>query len=185
MSLTPAQKSTILADIQANPDLGSQPMTHAGCVTIAELYNTVSATDVWKTDASVQDVYDAIDWSKYTPTDAPDSTTVWMNRALAIQTKQMNLQNMLMGRATLNAAKANIRAGLRDAVIALPAGAGGNTVTAGGAGGVTVLTALLRKALRIEKVFATVDATTGPTTAKLLVWEGPISVADIEEARGI
>lgn len=183
MSLTTAQLATLKADILASSDMNTQPMTSGGALVIAGLYNVQSVTDVWRTEAPVQNIYDAIDWSKYTPTDAADSTAVYTNRLLLIQTKQMNLQNILTGRSTVDASKTNLRAGLRDAVIALPAGASGAAVTAGGTSGVTVLNALTRKATRFEKLFATSTATTGTVTANLLVLEGNVSVDDVQAAR--
>jgi hypothetical protein len=149
------------------------------------MYNTSSAVDVWRTDAPVQGIYDAINWSAYTPTDAPDNTVLYTNRLLNIQTKQMNLQNILQGGSTVDASKANLRAGLRDAVIALPSGASGSSISAGGSGGAAVLAACIRKATRIEKLFATQSATTGPTTANLLTFEGAISSDDVQQAMGI
>lgn len=181
--MTPQQLAIIKADIEANPDLSSQPLTNLGSVAIASLYNALSATDVWRTDAPVQAIYDAIDWSKFTPLEAADGTVIYTNRMLNIQTKQMNLQNMLQGRSTVNASKVNLRAGLRDAVTALPAGASGASVAAGGASGVLVLAACIRKATRFEKLFATVDSTTGNNTAKLLVIEGSVSADTIQQAR--
>lgn len=181
--MTPAQLATLKADILASPDMASQPMTSAGAFAIAALYNAASTTDVWRTDAPVQSIYDAIDWSKFTPVDAADGTTIYSNRLLLIQTKQMNLTNILQGRSTVDASKANLRAGLRDAVIALPAGASGASVVAGGAGGVNVLNACVRKATRFEKLFATTQATTGTVTANLLVLEGSVSTDDIQAAR--
>jgi hypothetical protein len=183
MPLTSAQYAALKADILASPDMASQPMTSAGALTIADLYNAASTTDVWRTDAPAQAIYDAIDWSKFTPVDAADGTTIYTNRLLLIQTKQMNLTNILQGRSTVDASKANLRAGLRDAVIALPAGVSGAAVAAGGVSGVNVLNACLRKATRFEKLFATNTATTGSVTANLLVLEGQVSVDDIQIAR--
>lgn len=181
--MTPTQIAVIKADILANPDMSSQPMTNAGTQAIADLYNAASTTDVWRTDANVQAIYDAIDWSKYTPADAADGTALYTNRLLIIQTKQMNLANMLQGRTTVDASKANLRAGLRDAVTALPAGVGGASIAAGGSGGVVVLNACTRKATRFEKLFATAQATTGTVTANLLAIQGNVSVDDIQVAR--
>lgn len=183
--MTPAQIAAVAADILANGDLNSHPRTYAGAQAITALYNTATATDVWRTEAPVQGIYDAINWSAYTPNDAPDNTATYTNRVLNIQTKQMNLQNILQGRSTVDASKANLRAGLRDAVIALPAGAGGANVSAGGAGGATVLAACIRKATRIEKLFATQTATTGAVTANLLTFEGAITSDDVQQAMGI
>ena len=183
MALTTAQIATLKADIAANSDTNSQPMSNAGHAEIARLYNLASTTDVWRTDAPVSGIADAINWAAYTPTDTPDGTALYTNRALVIQTKQMNLQMMLQGRTTVDASRANIRAGLRDAVTGLPAGASGAVVVAGGANGITVLTALTRKALRIEKLFMGATATTGPVTANLLVYEGGIAADEVATAR--
>lgn len=181
--LTTAQIATLKADILANSDTNTQPMSSSGNFAIQALYNVASSTDVWRTEAPIDAIYDALDWSKYTMADAADSTVLQTNRLLQIQTKQMNLQNMLQGRSTVNAAKANLRAGLRDAVVALPAGVGGAAVSVAGASGVTVLTACTRKANRYEKLYATTQATTGTVTANLLVVEGVLSVDDIQLAR--
>lgn len=181
--MTPAQLATLKADILASQDMASQPMNSAGALAIAALYNAASTTDIWRTDAPVQAIYDAIDWSKFTPVDAADGTTIYSNRLLLIQTKQMNLTNILQGRSTVDASKANLRAGLRDAVIAIPAGVSGAAVAPGGASGVNVLTACVRKATRFEKLFATTQATTGSVTANLLVLEGQVSTDDIQTAR--
>ena len=183
MALTAAQIAALKADILANPDLSSQPMTNLGSLAIAALYNAASTQDVWRTEAPVNAISDAIDWSKFTPVDAADGTATYTNRLLLIQTKQMNLQSMLQGRATVDASRANLRAGLRDAVIALPAGTAGAPVAAGGAGGVTVLNAMTRKATRFEKLFAGADAQTGSVIAKLLVIEGSVSGDEIQTAR--
>jgi len=183
MSLNSAQLATLKADINLNADTKDQPMTSAGNDAIRSLYNAVSTQDVWQTSAPVQSVYDAIDWSKFTPVDAADATVTYTNRLMLIQTKQMNLQSMLQGRTTVDASKANLRAGLRDAVIALPAGISGVPISAGGSGGATVLNALMRKATRFEKLFATTPAVTGPSTANLLVVEGNLSIDDIQIAR--
>lgn len=183
MSLTTAQLATLKADILANSDMNAQPAGNTGAYAIAALYNAASSTDVWRTEAPVSAITDAIDWSKYTPVDAADGTAIFTNRLLVIQTKQMNLQSMIQGRTSVDASKANLRAGLRDAVIALPAGASGAAVAAGGTGGATVLAALVRKATRFEKLFAVTSAQTGTVTANLLALEGNVSSDDVQTAR--
>lgn len=192
MALTPAQLTTLKADILANGDMNTEPMTSAGAFNIAALYNAVSTTDVWRTEAPVNLIYDAITWTNYTPVDSVPAINglngngellqYWCRQG-NINIKQMNLQNMLIGRTSVDASKANLRAGLRDCVIAIPAGANGANIVAGGSSGVTVMNALLRKATRFEKLFATVDATTGTVTAKLLVVEGQVTVDEIQQAR--
>ena len=125
-----------------------------------------------------------LDTATFTQTDAVDGTATQTNRLLAVQTKQMNLQSMLQGRDTVNASKANVRAGLRDAVISLPTGAAGASLSAGGAGGATVLAALTRSATLGEKIPAGAPAQTGPTTATLLQHEGPILYQEVVAAMG-
>lgn len=183
--MTPAQNAIIKADIAANSDLNVFPQNSDGSYAIADLYNlpAVPTFNVWRTDAPVQGIYDAINWSLYTPTDAPEATGIYTARAMAIQTKQMNLQNILQGRDTLDCSKVNVRAGLRDAVIAVPAGTNGASVSPGGTSGVTVLANCIRPATRLEKLLSTGSATTGSTTANLLGFEGRVSYHDIDVAR--
>jgi len=185
MALTSAQQAAIKADILANPDLSAQPNNSDGAFEIARLYNLPASPTflVWRTDAPTADIFDSINWSLYTPSDSPDNTATYTNRLLAIQTKQMNLQNMLVGRDTLNCAKANIRAGLRDAVIQIPAGAGGAMVSPGGVSGATVLAVCTRNATRLEKLLSTGSVTTGTTTAAVMGYEGQIDYYAVQQAR--
>jgi hypothetical protein len=192
MALTTAQIAVLKADILANPDLHSQPMSNLGSQEIARLYNMPSTTDVWRPDASTSAIKDAIDWTKYTPQDAIpaiDAATgngaihTFVARGELIQIKQNNLYAILVGLDTLDATKPTLRSGLRDATTALPAGVNGASVSAGGAAGVNVLNAMMRKATRFEKLFATSDSATGAVTAKLLVIEGAVSSDDIQTAR--
>lgn len=185
MPLTASQKAALKAAINADPVMSALPNSNDGAYEIAALLNAeaVPAYSVWKTNASTQDVFDAIDWSKYTPVDAPDGTATYTNRLLAVQTKQMNLQNMLVGRETFNASKANIRAGIRDAVIQLPAGTGGAMVTAAGANGNNALNTMTRNARLVEKILSTGLATTGGVTAGIMGYEGAISPDDVVAAR--
>lgn len=183
MPLTTQQLQSIKADIAASADMNTLPANSDGSFEIARLYNLPSTTDVWRTEAPTKAIFDSITWANFTPTDAADATATYTNRILAVQTKQMNLQNMLVGRDTIDASKANIRAGLRDAVIQLPTGTAGAMLSAGGASGVTVLTACVRKATRIEKLLASAGVTTGTVTAGVMGFEGNISYIDIDLAR--
>ena len=184
--MTPAQLQTLGAFIAADPVLSAKPNSNDGAYEVAALLNADAspAYSVWRTNASTQDVFDAIDWAKFTPTDAADGSNIYTNRLLMIQTKQMNLQNILMGRDTVNATKTNVREGLRDALIQLPAGANGTGVTAAGANAVNVMNKLVRPARLIEKVLATGTATTGSVTAGLMGYEGTVSPGDVSMARG-
>ena len=184
MSLTTAQTATLKSDILAKSATG-QPLEALFAASnwdaIADFYNALASPNfpVWRTDAPVDDIFNAMTWANYTPVDAADNTVTFSNRALLIQTKQMNLQNMLIGRSTVDATKANVRAGLRDAVIALPAGAGGAAVSAGGASGATVLTACTRSGRVIEKLLTTGSQTTGTTTADVMGYQGTVSGRDV------
>ena len=166
-----AQVQLLKADMAAKMAAG-QPLFGLQDTALAAYYNTATATDIWRTDTPADAILDAVNWDKYTPVDAADATAIFTNRMLAIQTKQMNLQNMLIGRDLLNTARPNIRAGLRDAVIAVPAGSLGAVVSPGGPGGSVVLAVCLRKATNAEIVLSTTtNGTTGPTTARVPVYE--------------
>ncbi len=183
--LTTAQLQALKTAILADQALAAQPMTSSGAFAIAEALNLPSnpAVSVWRSDAPVQAIIDAIVWSNYTPNDAPDNTATFTNRLLAIQTKQMNLQLMLQGRETLNANNPSLRLGLRDAVINVPSGAGGAATSPGGASGVNVLNKMVRTATRGEAILAGSDSTTGTVTAKMLGCEGSVSSDDVQQAR--
>jgi hypothetical protein len=183
--MTPAQLQAIKAAIDADPVLAAKPLNSDGASDIATALNLPAnpTVKVWRSEAPVADINDAINWSQYTPVDSIDDTGMYQNRLLSIQTKQMNLQLMLQGRESVNANKANIRAGLRDAVVSVPAGVGGAMVSPGGASGVNVLNNCVRDALRIEAILAGAAATTGTVTAKLLGFEGAIAYQVVEAAR--
>jgi hypothetical protein len=184
MPLSTAQLAIVKADIQANSDLNSQPTTNLGSQAIADMYNAASSQDVWRTDVSVNAIHDGIDYSKFTPQDAPDSTILCTNRLTSIRIKQENLQTLLLGRVTQDASKPNFRAAIRDAVTALPAGASGAAISAAGASGINALTPMLRKATRLENLFIGAVAITGPiTTARLLGFEGQITSDEVQTAR--
>lgn len=187
-TLTLTQLQTIKADILANSDMNTLPNNSDGSYDIAKLYNQlpIIPMTVWKTNTDVNDIYDQIDFSKYTPADSPDSTTLYTNRAWAINIKQMNLQTMLIGRTSLNTAKVTIRSSLRDVVTAVPAGVGGANTSPGGASGANVLNACTRLANRIEKLLVNPSQgsdTTGTVTARVMGFEGTIQPSDIDAAR--
>lgn len=185
MPLTTAQKATLKAAIQADaPLLALYTASPNGAQDVADELNKIAtpAFKVWRTEAHVTDILDAVNWSLYTPVDAVDVTVLFSNRLLMIQTKQMNLQNMLVGRDTINMSKSNIRAGLRDAVIQIPAGAGGSNVNPGGGSGATVLNVCVRDANRIEKILTTGTAQTGTVSADVMSFEGRITYQDVDAA---
>lgn len=195
MLLTEQQAATVKAYIDADPQMSVIPNNSDGAFEIARLFNLPANPTVlvWRTDAPVAVIYDAINWSQYTPSwvpnssDSPATAAVYTNALLMIQTKQMNLQAMTQGRESVNAAKLNVRTGLRDCVISVPSGAiaGGapSNVSPGGASGVNVLTNCVRPASRIEALLSRAAPTLGTITANIMGFEGGISYTDIEEVR--
>ena len=186
--MTPTQLTTLHDYIVAKPEFDAIPHNSDGDFAIALALNLPDAsnTQVWNTTTPTDKIFDALTWSNYTPNDAPDGTAIYTNRVLVAQTKQMNLQNMLSGRQTINMAHVQTRAGLRDAVVNLPTGAGGANVQVAGASGVTALTACLRPTLatRFEKLFSAGSSTTGSVTADVLTLEGQVSYQDVQAALG-
>lgn len=190
-SLTTAQLQALKTAINGNPTWAAYPMGSDGYFALAQVLNATAtpAFAVWRTDAPVANIIDAITWANYTPNDAVggSDTDPLLSRKigwlLTAQTKQMNLQLMLQGRDSLNCSKATLRAGLRDAVILVPTGAGGANTSPGGASGVNVLNACTRSATEAEKILAGPAEQTGTVTANVLGFEGALTAQDIEAAR--
>lgn len=185
MNLAPAQLATLKADILADGVLNQITRNADGFAQIAAAYNAVAAGpfQVFRTNVPVQDIYDQISWAKLTPTDVPDGTQAWANRSLACQGKQFNTQIILQGQTVINAAKANVRAGLQDALTNVPSGVAGAAVSAGW--NQIRDNALARSATRLEKLFANTAGGQNGTTAALaatMAVEGSVSPANIEQA---
>jgi hypothetical protein len=179
MALSTAQLATLKADILADGALNAKPNNSDGDLEVAAAYNIVDASyEVWASTTSADIVSNGITWANLTPTDAPDSTQLWMNRSLACQGKQFNVQTMLAGRASIASGKSNIRAGLQDALTNVPSGAAGATVSAGWTG---VRDSMKRLATRAEKLFATGSGTFASPSD--LVFEGNLSWQDVYNAR--
>lgn len=159
--------------------------------------NATTAITAWRTDAPVDAILDAVEWAKFTPTVTISGAEAepllsrkrgWIDE---VNAKQMVLQNLtgIGARQTINAARPNIRGGLRDCLIQLPTGAlDGNgkpaLTSAGGASGVNVLNACIRFAKRAELLLAApsqASDTTGTVTARVLTFEGEVS--EIEAIR--
>jgi hypothetical protein len=166
-----ALKAALLADTdQAVIDA----VTGGNHTEIARLYNLPSSTIVWRTSVPVPEVFDAIVWANMTPAAVPDGTALWTNRNLQCQSKQLALQTILMGREQINATKANIRAGLQDALTAIPSKSDGSNQAAGW---LAVVPILKRAATKAEAVYATGTGT--DANPALLVWEGQININDV------
>lgn len=189
--LTVAQYQTLKTYILNDVVLNAYPNNEDGDYEIMLKLNAIATPDfmVWNTETSATDIVNAVTWDKYTPTDTVPTDTqlnveIWKARAQAAQIKRDNLWALTdVTNGFINAAKPNIRSALRDAVIALPTGAGGASTTSGGASGVNVLTACTRKARLIEKVLTTGAATTGTVTADVMGFVGEIQRQEVEIAR--
>lgn len=185
--MTPAQLTSLRGACFLDANAAAFFVAPGNAAGLRAYLNAASGANVWRTDASVDAINDGIDYGKYTPTDAVPSTdpalSIDISRMLRIQTKQMNLQNILIGRTTLNCSRPNVRGGLRDAVIAVPAGTAGALTAPGGASGANVLAACVRPGTRAEVMLAVgsqASDTTGGTSARVLTFEGEVS--DVEAA---
>ena len=150
---------------------------------VANRMNQIDVTFfLWRSDASVQTIFEQITWANLTPADAPDSTQTWMNRALACQGKQFSIQTMLTGRSTLDATRSTLRSGLQDALTNVPSGTGGAAVSAGWVG--VRDTALKRNAKLVEKALADTSSGNGLIgTPAVPVFQGNLMPDDIPQIR--
>lgn len=184
MAFTAAQLTTIKAAILADGTLTGYVSTNPHA--IVDYFNTIAAPDfpVWQTRAPIVDIFNAIDFSKFTPTDVPSTvdlpstSATFLSRSQSILIKQANLLTFLK-HDTLDFSKVNVRAGLRDSVIALPAGASGASVSAAGASAAILLTAGTRLGTRLEKLLTTGPQITGSVTADVMGWEGKMTDYDV------
>lgn len=198
MALTPEQESLLKADITGpgtNATAVSTFVSSGDWNSVANYYNSISAEDAWNSQASITDVFNAINWDKFYPADAvpsaeADATMANTNAALAdiaacfrISLKQINFQNMLIVAMAINAEKSNIRGGLQGAVTGLPSGVARALQSAAGEFGVDVLSACTRKATIAEVVLAEgTTAETGGVVALVLPFEGQLTMADCYDA---
>ena len=200
MSLDSNQKATLKAAIIASPTWNAFPNSPDGNLELAKVLSQIASPQVfaWDPRAQLSLLMDAINMDKYTPVDAvptipgtPNTGTLaeqllYMNRLLLIQSKQINLANILLSAAenrTLDGSKVNVRKSVRDAVVQLPAGVSGSNVNAGGANGVNVLQALLRPMRWVEDILKVGSATESGVAGAIMGFQGDISPQDVQEAR--
>ncbi len=179
-TLSISQRAILKADIDADPTFASLPNTNANADLIVSAYNSFFSPDwfAWQTKCPVSDIYDAIQWANMTPSDAPDGTALYTNRALFCQAKQISVQIMLQGRDIINCSKLTLQAGLQDALTGYVSGASG-AVKSGG--WVAVRAVMQRKATRAEKLFASGTGTAA--TPGFFTFEGKINQDDVTSAR--
>lgn len=169
--LTDAQIATLRPVVLAEPTL-AQARATGDDYAIAAWCNAVAspAYKVWNSSTPTSVIGDAVAWASLTPADAADGTATYTNRVLSSQAKQINLQILIQGRDSLPTNRANIRAGLQDALTNLPTGAGGASIAAGWT---TVKTAIQRNATNAEKVLASGAGTAANPSD--LGWEGSVT----------
>jgi hypothetical protein len=173
-ALSAADIATLRPIVQAEPTL-AQAVATGNDYAIADWLNASAAPDfiVWRTTTPIADVENAIAWANFTPSDSPDGTQTWLNRAIACQGKQFNLQIMIQGKTTISSGRANIRSGLQDALTNIPSGVGG-ALQSGGWG--ILKPVLTRLATRAEKALAT--GAGNAATPAALGFEGAVSAAE-------
>lgn len=174
--MTPTQKAAIKADILAKQASGQPLFGVTSEPVIAAYYNATTSYVVWRSSTPTADVCNAIVWASLTPSDAPDTTQIYANRALQCQAKQINVQTLVQGRDSIASSKPNIRAGLQDALTGLPAGTGGAIV---GGGWNAVKTAMTRSATVVEQLLAS-GVGTAATPADLS-YEGTLTDQDVSD----
>lgn len=170
--LTQAQRTTLRAHVLANTtpvDIDGETFTLAQVLAppdggnrasgafsrLADHYNALAtpAFFVWRRDVPVEDIFERIVWANLTPAlpaEANQDLDALFRSNVCIS-MQMSLQILLMGRQTLDATRANLRDGLRDALQAVPSNANGTTRPAGWT---QVQAIIARPATRGEAVFA-------------------------------
>jgi len=186
--MTPSQIDALRVKVFADPGCQAFLAGQGDTNGLVSYLNQPSGENGWRTDAQINSILNAVDWTKYTPqdtiagSDTDPALSIKIGRLLTVQTKQMNLQLMLQGRDTLNCSRPNVRDGLRDAVVQLPTGVSGALTAAGGANGTNVLAQCVRPITRAESFMAAspiASDTTGTTTARVLGWEGQVDNVDI------
>jgi hypothetical protein len=180
MQLTNAQLLLLKAAILAETDSAIvMARTQNDTGTLSTLYNADSTNIVWRNATRCADILAAITWASYTPADAPDTTQIYMNRAMLCQLKRDNLWCML-ARDTLVTSTAVTRTNLSDALQNVPAGVAGANLDAGWLGAGKVKTTISRPATKGEAVFISGSGTSGTPVA--LVLEGQITNDNIVAA---
>lgn len=179
-SLYPTFKAVILAETDPT-FVALRQANETG--QMAAWYNQLfsPAFQVWRTYTPAYEVFNAISWSKMTPSDAADASAAYTNRALACQSFQMNLQILLQGQSSIATSKLSIRQGLQDALLSVPSATGGVVQDAGWAGAGRVKATIQRPVTRAEKIWATGTGTTG-SPGDLGAFEGTVSNTDIVNA---
>jgi len=167
MDLSPAQKATLKAYVEADSTLNALPHNSDGAFAIAEALKADASPDfiVWRTSVREQEFTD----------DTSSEGTTWSWPAfIARSVGEQAGWNAMFRNGSINAAKANVRQGFVD----IFSGAQ-NSAPAQRAHCAAIAK---RKANRLEKLFATgAGSTASPAT---MVVEGSVSYAELVSAMG-
>lgn len=180
--MTPEQLSTFKAAIEGETDPTfaalRQAVNEQG---MADWYNAASTFQVWKSSTDVASLFNAIVWKSLTPADSADGTALFTNRALVCQAKQINLQIILQGQTSIATGKVSLRQGLTDALLDVPAGAGGALLDAGWLGAGKVKATIQRACNRVERIWATGTGTSN-TPGDLGEFDGSVTAQEVSDA---
>ncbi len=168
MTLTPAQKAAIKADIIADATLNAFPNNSDGAFAIAAIYNIAASPDfwVWRTAVTKSELVNSV---------GPDATTFnWTGNGFITRSvgEQTAWQELFNGVQSVNPSLANVRQAFSDIFSGTGNAASNRT---------HLLAVARRRASRIEKLLAT---GTGSTASPAVMGsEGPITHQDIDAAR--
>jgi hypothetical protein len=166
--LTPAQLTTLKADINADPVLSTFPNNDDSNFAIADAYNLVASPDfwVWRSKVTKSELVTSI---------GPDGTTFnWTGNGFITRSagEQTAWQELFNGTQSVNASLTNVRQAFADIFSGTGNAAANRT---------HLLAVARRKATRAEKLFATGTGSAGsPAT---LTFEGNLSFQDVSQAR--
>lgn len=171
--MTPEQITILRAACFADPTAAAffPPRDNVG---LCAYLNQNSTFIVWRSTTSAPNIMDAITWANFTPSDVPTGDAPALQREYRCQGKQLNLQILLQGRDSLPTGRANIRNGLSDALVNVPAGTDGAMLDAGWLGAGKVKAAISRPATRAEAAFTTGTGTAG-TPGNIGAFEGEVT----------
>jgi hypothetical protein len=171
LPLTPAQLTTLKADIAGNPTLSSKPLNDDGAQAIADFYNALAlpAFWVWRTKVTKGDY---VNGTSVDGTTFSWAGTGYITRA---QGERDAWVQMFDSTGAVNPSQANVRTAFSDIFSGATAPAPANR---------THLTTVSRRQVTVaEKLFATgTGSTAAPAT---MGFEGPVSGADVSQARAV
>jgi hypothetical protein len=170
--LTPAQRTTLKAHIDASPDLNVFPNNADGAFAIAALLNLDASPDfwVWRTSVSKREV---VNQQSRTGTSFTWAGNGYITRSVGEQNCFDQLFNSTL---TCNPSLPNVRQAFTD-IFSGTGNAAANRTHLDVVG--------RRKATRVEKLFATGTGADTSANAGTLTFEGAVSFQDVQDARAV